>query len=356
MELRALHCGKKMIAIYSGSTNCMKRALITGITGQDGAYLARFLVSKGYKVFGTYRRSSTRNFWRLHYLDVKKDIELIPLDLIDQTSILHALRIAEPDEVYNLAAQSFVGDSYSEPISTAEISGLGVVRLLDSIRFLNPKIKFYQASTSEMYGNSSKTAQNEETPFHPASPYASAKLYAHSVVRNYREAYGLFACSGILFNHESPIRGVDFVTKKITDAVARIKMGTTDYLPLGNLDARRDWGFAGDYVKAMWLILQQSQPDDFVIATGECHTVQEFCEVAFQEVGLDYKKYVRLDKSFLRPRDVVYLQGDSSKAQRVLGWNPSETTFRGLVKMMVRADVEKYENPERFMKHFLKHV
>lgn len=333
-----------------------KRALITGITGQDGAYLAKFLAGKGYKVYGAYRRSSTRNFWRLHYLDVKKDVELLPVDLLDQTSIMNAIKQSEPDEIYNLAAQSFVGDSFSEPISTAEISGLGTLRILDSIRLLNPSIKMYQASTSEMYGNSSKSIQNEDTPFHPASPYAAAKLYAHWVVRNYRESYGLFACSGILFNHESPIRGVDFVTKKITDAVARIKLGMTTDLPMGNLEARRDWGFAGDYVKAMWLMLQQPQPDDYVVATGECHTVREFCEKAFAEAGLDYQKYVRLDDKFIRPRDVVYLQGDAAKAQRVLGWNPRETTFDALVKMMVNADMEKYQNPERFMKHFLKHV
>jgi len=333
-----------------------KRALITGITGQDGAYLAKFLVNKGYKVYGAYRRASTRNFWRLHYLDVKKDVELIPLDLLDQTSIMQAIKTVEPDEIYNLAAQSFVGDSFSEPIATAEVSGLGVLRVLDSIRLLNPKIKFYQASTSEMYGNSSDEPQHELTPFHPASPYAAAKLYAHWIVRNYREAYGLFACAGILFNHESPIRGVEFVTKKITDAVARIKLGMTDYLPLGNLDAKRDWGFAGDYVKAMWLMLQQKEPDDYVVATGETHTVREFCQMAFAEAGLDYEKYVRIDEKFKRPRDVVYLQGNSEKAQRVLGWNPKETTFAGLVKMMVDADMDKYRNPEKFMKHFLKHI
>lgn len=333
-----------------------KRALITGVTGQDGAYLAKFLVEKGYKVYGAYRRASTRNFWRLHYLDVKKDIELIPLDLLDQTSIMQAIKTVEPDEFYNLAAQSFVGDSFSEPIATAEISGIGALRVLDSIRLLNPKIKFYQASTSEMYGNSSKEPQNELTPFHPASPYAAAKLYAHWVVRNYREAYGLFACAGILFNHESPIRGVDFVTKKITDAVARIKLGMVDYLPLGNLDSKRDWGFAGDYVKAMWLMMQQKQPDDFVVATGETHTVREFCRLAFAEAGLDFEKYVRVDEKFMRPRDVVYLQGNPEKAKKVLGWNPQETSFNDLVKMMVEADMDKYQNPEKFMKHFLKHI
>lgn len=333
-----------------------KRALITGITGQDGAYLAKFLVEKGYKVFGAYRRSSTRNFWRLHYLDVKKDIELLPVDLIDQTSIHQAIKDAQPDEVYNLAAQSFVGDSFSEPIATAEISGIGVVRCLDAIRQINPKIKFYQASTSEMFGNSSNTKQDEETPFQPASPYAAAKLYGHSIVRHYRTAHSIHASSGILFNHESPIRGVDFVTKKITDSVARIKLGTSEYVALGNLEAKRDWGFAGDYVKAMWLMLQQKEADDYVIATGECHTVREFCEVAFSHVGLDYKKYVRQDKAFYRAHEVNYLQGDSSKAQRVLGWKPNETGFEALVKMMVDADLEKYQNPERFMKHFLKHV
>src|SRR3989344_2914472 len=242
----------------------MKRALITGITGQDGAYLAKFLVSKGYKVFGGYRRTSTRNFWRLHYLDVKKDIELIPMDLLDQTSILTAIQKSEPDEIYNLAAQSFVGVSFEEAIATGEICALGVTRILDSIRILNPKIKFYQASTSEMFGNAPHP-QSEKTPFEPASPYAAGKLYAHWVTKNYREGYGLFACSGILFNHESPIRGIEFVTKKITDGAARIKLGYVDYLPLGNLDAMRDWGFAGDYVEAMWRMLQQPKPDDYVI-------------------------------------------------------------------------------------------
>ena len=335
----------------------MKRALITGITGQDGAYLAKFLVEKGYKVFGAYRRSSTRNFWRLHFLDVKKDVELIPLDLLDETSIFHAIQTTRPDEIYNLAAQSFVGDSFSEPIATAQISGLGVVRMLDAIRFINPKIKMYQASTSEMYGNSiSEGKQNESTPFHPASPYAAAKLYAHWVVSDYRAAYNMFVCSGILFNHESPIRGIEFVTKKITDGVARIKRGVTDYLPLGNLDAQRDWGFAGDYVKAMWMMLQQAKPDDYVIATGETHSVREFCELAFAEAGLDDKKYVRVDQKFFRPHDVRRLHGDPSKAVRVLGWNPRETSFHDLVKMMVRADMEKYEHPDRFMTHFLKHI
>lgn len=332
----------------------MKRALITGITGQDGAYLARFLVSKGYKVYGGYRRTSTRNFWRLHYLDVKKDIELIPIDMIDQGSIFTALQISNPDEVYNLAAQSFVGASFEQPISTAEISGLGVTRMLDAIRFFNPKIKFYQASTSEMFGNAPQP-QSELTPFEPASPYAAAKLYSHWVTRNYREGYGLFACSGILFNHESPIRGIEFVTKKITDAVARIKMGYTKELNLGNLEAKRDWGFAGDYVEAMWSMLQQDKPDDYVIATGESHSVREFCEEAFSVAGLDYKDYVKVDKQFLRPVDVNYLLGDSLKAKKKLGWTP-KTPFKDLVRMMVEADLEKYKDPMKHSQQFLKHI
>ncbi len=332
----------------------MKRAFITGITGQDGAYLAKFLVGKGYKVFGGYRRGSTRNFWRLHYLDVKKDIELIPMDLLDQISILRALQKCEPDEVYNLGAQSFVGVSFDEAIATGEITGLGVTRILDSIRMLNPKIKFYQASTSEMFGNS-PPPQNEETPFVPASPYGTAKLYAHSVIRNLREGYNLFACSGILFNHESPIRGIEFVTKKITDGAARIKMGYVDYLALGNLEAKRDWGFAGDYVEAMWKMLQQPKPDDFVIATGEAHSVREFCDAAFSHLGLDYKKFVRVDKQFFRPVDINYLCGDASKAKRVLGWSP-KTPFKKLVHMMVDADMDKYKNPARHAEQFLKNL
>ncbi len=331
-----------------------KRALIIGITGQDGAYLAKFLVSKGYRVFGGYRRSSTRNFWRLHYLDVKKDIELIPLDLLDQTSILNALKYSNPDEVYNLAAQSFVGVSFEEAIATGEISGLGVTRVLDSIRIINPKIKFYQASTSEMFGDS-PAPQNENTPFLPNSPYASAKLYGHWVTKSYRKGYGLFACSGILFNHESPIRGIDFVTKKISDGVARIKMGYSDKIYLGNLDSKRDWGFAGDFVEAMWLMLQQKEARDYVIATGENHTVREFCEEAFTHIGLDYKKYVEVKKEFLRPNDVVELLGDPTKAKQELGWSP-KATFRELVGMMVDADMEKYNEPLKHCTQFLKHI
>lgn len=332
----------------------MKTALITGITGQDGPYLAKFLINKGYRVYGGYRRTSTRNFWRLHYLDVKKDIKLIPLDLLDQTSILSAIKESKPNEIYNLAAQSFVGASFDEALATGEICGLGVTRILDSIRILNPKIKFYQASTSEMFGNAPHP-QSEETPFEPASPYAAAKLYAHWVTRNYREGYNLFACSGILFNHESPIRGIEFVTKKITDAVARIHMGYIDYLELGNLDAKRDWGFAGDFVEAMWLMMQQSEPSDFVIATGESHSVREFCDEAFSFANLDYQKYVRSSKQFMRPVDVHYLLGDSSKAKEDLHWAP-KATFKELIAMMVEADIAKYKDPMRNAQQFLKHI
>ncbi len=332
----------------------MKRAFITGITGQDGAYLAKFLVSKGYKVYGGYRRSSTRNFWRLHYLDVKKDIELIPMDLIDQTSIIMALKKADPHEVYNLAAQSFVGVSFDEAISTGEISGLGVTRMLDSVRIVNPKIRFYQASTSEMFG-STQPPQSETSPFAPQSPYAASKLYGHWVTGNYRTGYGLHASSGILFNHESPIRGIDFVTKKVTDGVARIKMGYIPEMYLGNLDAKRDWGFAGDYVEAMWLMLQQDKPDDYVIATGETHSVREFCEEAFSYAGLDYKKYVKIKDEFKRPLEVPCLLGDPTKAKQKLGWKPTHD-FKSLVRMMVDADMEKYQNPTKHSEQFLKHI
>ncbi len=331
-----------------------KRALITGITGQDGAYLAKFLVGKGYKVFGGYRRSSTRNFWRLHYVDVKKDIELVPFDLIDQTSIMAAIKHAEPDEIYNLAAQSFVGVSFDEAVSTGEVSGLGVTRVLDSIRLINPRIKFYQASTSEMYGNA-PAPQNETTPFEPQSPYAAAKLYGHWATKNYRTGYGLHASSGILFNHESPIRGIDFVTKKISDGVARVKLGYIPEMYLGNLDAKRDWGFAGDYVEAMWLMLQQPKPDDYVIATGETHSVREFAEEAFAHAGLDYKKYIKVKDEFKRPLEVHHLEGDPTKAKKVLGWKP-KTTFKELVHKMVDADFEKYQDPMKNAEQFLKHI
>jgi GDPmannose 4,6-dehydratase len=332
----------------------MKRAFITGITGQDGAYLAKLLVEKGYKVYGGYRRSSTRNFWRLHFLDVKKDIELIPMDLIDQTSIIMALKKSDPHEVYNLGAQSFVGVSFDEAVSTGEVSGLGVTRMLDSIRIVNPKIKFYQASTSEMYG-ATPPPQSETTVFAPQSPYAAAKLYGHWVTGNYRTGYGLHASSGILFNHESPIRGIDFVTKKITDGVARVKMKYIDEMYLGNLDAKRDWGFAGDYVDAMWRMLQQDNADDYVIATGETHSVREFCEAAFAHVGLNYKDHVRIKDEFKRPLEVPVLLGDPAKAKEKLKWEP-KVKFDELVRMMVDADMEKYQNPTKHSEQFLKHI
>jgi GDPmannose 4,6-dehydratase len=331
-----------------------KRALITGITGQDGAYLAKLLISKGYDVFGGYRRSSTPNFWRLHYMGVKDDITLIPIDLTDQTSIFTAVRKSEPDEIYNLAAQSFVGVSFDEATATAEVSGIGVLRMLDSIRLTNPAIRFYQASTSEMYG-STPGPQNEESVFAPQSPYAAAKLYAHWITTNYRDGYGMFASSGILFNHESPIRGIEFVTKKITDAVARIKLGHDTALHLGNLDAERDWGFAGDYVEAMWKILQHDKADTFVIATGHTHSVREFCDVAFSHVGLNYQDYVKVDEKFKRPLEVPHLLGDATKAKEQLGWEP-KVTFKDLVAMMIDADMEKYQNPTKHSVQFLKHI
>jgi len=331
-----------------------KRALIIGVTGQDGPYLAKFLVSKGYKVFGGYRRSSTRNFWRLHCLDVKKDIEMVQLDLLDQTSLLAAIKYSQPDEIYNLGAQSFVGVSFEEAVATGEIVGLGVTRVLDSIRILNPKIKFYQASTSELYGNV-PPPQNEDTPFNPNSPYSSAKLYAHWVTKSYRTGYNMFACTGILFNHESPLRGIEFITKKITDGVARIKMGYIDKIYLGNLEAKRDWGFAGDYVEAMWMMLQQKKSDDYVVATGESHSVREFCEEAFSYVGLDYKKYVEVDKKFFRPNDINCLLGDASKARKILGWKP-KVGFKELVRMMIDFDLDKYQNSAKYTKEFLKHI
>jgi GDPmannose 4,6-dehydratase len=267
-----------------------KVALITGVTGQDGAYLAEFLLEKGYKVYGTYRRLSTPNFWRLQYLNIFDQIELVPCDLLDSYSVIETLRSCKPDEIYNLAAQSFVGASFEQPLASGEITGLGVTRLLEGVRLIVPEAKFYQASTSEMYGDNSHEFQDENTEFVPSSPYAAAKLYAHSMVKIYREGYGLFASTGILFNHESPLRGIEFVTRKITNTVAKIKLGLENTLELGNIDARRDWGFAPEYVEAMWLMLQQDKPDDFVIATNETHTISEFLERSFERVGLNWKK------------------------------------------------------------------
>ena len=330
----------------------MKRALITGITGQDGAYLAKFLLEKGYEVYGTYRRQSSPNFWRLQYLGVFDRINLIPIDLADTSSILEAIKIAEPDEVYHLAAQSFVGASFETPIATGDITGLAVTRILEVIRQVDPEIKFYQASTSELYGNSANGGEklNESSPFKPASPYAAAKLYAFHITRIYREAYGIFAVNGILFNHESPLRGLEFVTRKISNAAAKIALGLEKELRLGNLDARRDWGYAPEYVESMWLMLQQDEPDDYVIATGEAHSVREFCEIAFDIVGLDWQECVKVDKRFMRPLDVNYLCGDYSKAKRKLGWEP-RTKFKRLVEIMVKEDLNRWErwlNGEKF--------
>lgn len=328
----------------------MKTALITGITGQDGAYLAQFLLKKGYKVYGTYRRLSTPNFWRLHALNIINKVNLVSFDLLDQSSMINVLKQTNPDEVYNLAAQSFVGASFEQPIATGEITGLGVTRLIDTIKAINPNIRFYQASTSEMFGKVQQTPQTEKTPFYPRSPYAAAKLYAHWITINYREAYNMHASTGILFNHESPLRGLEFVTRKITNAAARIKLGLQDNLSLGNLDSKRDWGFAPDYVKAMWLILQQEKPGDYVISSGETHTVREFVQLAFEELGLDYKNHVKIDKRFFRPAEVEILLGDPSKAKKQLNWQPS-TSFRELVKIMVNADLDRwkrYLKGERF--------
>jgi len=315
----------------------MPKALITGITGQDGSYLADFLLEKGYEVVGMVRRSSTVNFGRIEHL--QECVEIVQGDLLDQVSLIHILRETRPDEVYNLAAQSFVPTSFQQPVLTGEFTALGVTRILDAIRIVDPTIRFYQASSSEMFGKVCEVPQTESTPFYPRSPYGVAKLYGHWITVNNRESYGLFACSGILFNHESPRRGLEFVTRKVTYGASRIKLGLQDALHLGNLEARRDWGFAGDYVRAMWLMLQQDEPDDYVIATGETHSVRELCEVAFGHLGLDYREYVKIDPKFFRPAEVDLLVGDYSKARAKLGWEP-EVTFEELVCMMVDADME----------------
>jgi len=313
-----------------------KRALITGITGQDGSYLAELLLAQGYTVAGMVRRSSTVNYERVgHLMD---DVEFVPGDLLDQMSLLGTLEAFQPDEVYNLAAQSFVQTSFTQPVLTGETTALGVTRLLDAIRMVNPEIRFYQASSSEMFGKVHEVPQVETTPFHPRSPYGVAKVYGHWITINYRESYDLYACSGILFNHESPRRGLEFVTRKITNAVAQIALGQADSLALGNLDAQRDWGFAGDYVEAMWLMLQQDTPEDFVICTGETHSVREFLEVAFGRVNLSYQDYVTIDERFFRPAEVDLLVGDASLAKEKLGWTP-KTDFTTLVTDMVDADL-----------------
>jgi GDPmannose 4,6-dehydratase len=322
----------------------MKTALITGITGQDGSYLAELLLEKGYRVVGVVRRSSTENFERI--APIKDRIELAQADLLDQYSLIEAVRSVLPDEVYNLAAQSFVPTSWNQPVLTGEFTALGVTRLLEAIRLVNPKIRFYQASSSEMFGKVRETPQNENTPFHPRSPYGVAKVYGHFITVNYRESYNLFAVSGILFNHESPRRGLEFVTRKVSDGVARIKLGLAQELRLGNLEARRDWGFAGDYVEAMWRMLQQETPEDYVVATGETHSVQELVEAAFAHVELDWQPYVVQDPAFYRPAEVDLLVGDATKARARLGWKP-KVTFRQLVAMMVDADLARWERALR---------
>ena len=318
------------------------KALITGITGQDGSYLAELLLDKGYEVYGLVRRSSTETHERIEH--VKHRVHLVQGDLLDEISLVHTMEQIQPDEIYNLAAQSFVHTSWNQPLLTGEFTALGVTRMLDAMRFACPKARFYQASSSEMFG-AATPPQREDTVFHPRSPYAVAKVYGHYITMNYRESYGLFTVSGILFNHESPRRGREFVTRKISDGVARIKLGLQKELRMGNLEAKRDWGFAGDYVKAMWLMLQQKSPDDFVISTGESHSVKEFLELAFARVGLKWKDYVVVDPKFLRPAEVDYLMGDCSKAKRVLGWTP-EVTFQGLVHMMVDSDLERLKRAQ----------
>ena len=318
----------------------MPKALITGITGQDGSYLAEALLQKGYEVVGMVRRSSTVNYERIAH--IQGSIDFVNGDLLDQVSLIDAIKIHEPDEIYNLAAQSFVQTSFGQPVLTGETTALSVTRMLDAIRIVNPKIRFYQASSSEMFGKVAEVPQTEATPFHPRSPYGVAKVYGHWITVNYRESYNLHASSGILFNHESPRRGLEFVTRKISYGAASIKLGLEEKLSLGNLDAKRDWGFAGDYVEAMWMMLQQEQPDDYVICSGMTHSVREFCDLAFSHLGLNYEDHVVVDEQFFRPAEVDLLVGDYGKAKRVLAWEPS-TSFKDLVTMMVEADLALLE-------------
>ena len=315
-----------------------KRALITGITGQDGSYLAELLLSEGYDVYGVVRRASTENYERIEHL--RGQITLLQADLLDQSSLVQAIRESNPTELYNLAAQSFVPTSWAQPVLTAEFTAIGVTKVLEAMRAVNPEIRFYQASSSEMYGKVLEVPQSEDTPFYPRSPYGVAKVYGHYITVNYRESYNLHASSGILFNHESPRRGLEFVTRKVTDGVSRIKLGLATELRMGNLDSQRDWGFAGDYVKAMWMMLQQDTPDDYVVATGETHTVKELVQLAFDRVGLDWEKYVVIDPRFIRPAEVDLLIGQPAKANKVLGWVP-ETSFQTLVNMMGDADMDR---------------
>jgi GDPmannose 4,6-dehydratase len=315
----------------------MKKSLITGITGQDGSYLAEFLLEKGYEVYGMVRRSSTINYERISHIQDR--LKLVQGDLLDQNSLNEALRISEPDEVYNLGAQSFVPTSWNQPVLTGEFTALGVTRMLEAVRTVNPKIRFYQASSSEMFGKIQETPQNEKTPFYPRSPYGVAKVYGHLITVNYRESYDMFCCSGILFNHESPRRGLEFVSRKVTNAVGKIKLRLQTKLIMGNLDARRDWGFAGDYVEAMWLMLQQEEPDDYVVATGISHSVKELLQVAFDHAGLDWEEYVVSDPKLLRPAEVDHLLGDPRKAKAKLGWRP-KVSFEELIRKMVDHDVQ----------------
>jgi GDPmannose 4,6-dehydratase len=321
-----------------------KRAIISGITGQDGSYLAELLLEQGYDVTGIVRRASAPNFWRIeHLLD---RLTLRPADLLDQLSLMRVIDDVRPTEFYNLAAMSFVPASWDQPMLTGEFNSQGVTRVLEAVRQVDPKVRLYQASSSEMFGKVREIPQTELTPFYPRSPYGVSKAFGHYITVNYRESYGLFACSGILFNHESPRRGLEFVTRKVTDGVARVKLGLAESLALGNLDACRDWGFAGDYVRAMWMMLQQDQPDDYVVATGIAHSVRDLVEVAFARVGLDWQQYVRVDPAFLRPAEVDHLIGDPTKARTVLGWHPS-VDFKGLIEMMVDADVERLSSRAR---------
>ena len=320
----------------------IKTALITGILGQDGPYLAKLLLEKGYKVYGLIRRYTNPNFYNLDYLGITDQIEYMTGDLTDEASLINIIKTIRPDEVYNLGAQSFVGDSWNQATLTTEVNAMGVLYLLNAIKFFSPTTKFYQASTSEMFGNSNINGiQSEETPFHPRSPYAISKLYAYWITNNYKESYGMFCCNGILFNHESPIRGKDFVTRKITDGVAKIKLGLANEIRLGNLDSKRDWGFAGDYVLSMYLMMQQKKPDNYLVSTGITHSIRDFCEMSFRHVGIsDWEKYVVLDPRFKRPAELFILQGKSNKAKKVLKWKP-RVKFEALVKMMVDADLAR---------------
>ena len=321
----------------------MKKALVTGVTGQDGAYLSKLLLEKGYKVYGTFRRVSTPNFWRLQTLDVYSKIHLIPADLVDMGSLLEALKVSDPDEVYNLGASSYVATSFEQSVENTEVTGLAVTKFLEAILHQNSDIKFYQASSSEMFGNGKFAVQNEDTPFSPASPYAVSKLYAHWITNVYQKSYDMFACCGVLFNHESPLRGLEFVSRKITNGVAEISLGLKDKLVLGNLKAKTDWGFAGEYMISIHNMMQQDKPDNFVISTGESYSVSDFAKEAFDVVGLDWKKYVKSDKKFFRPLELDHLRGSAKKAAKHLKWKP-KITFKKLVKMMVEADLKRWND------------